>query len=80
MKNLKIHYFASLKEQCGKESEELTTNFHNYRQLYNDLMGRYKFSLPDSLIQVAVDDEFIPIDSEIKNNAKVVFIPPVAGG
>lgn len=79
MKSIKVKYFASLREQAGVESEEL--NFEGtYQELYQVLSSKYKFTLPKEMVQVAVNDEFTSMNGLIMENAKIVFIPPVAGG
>ena len=80
MKNIKIRYFALLKEKRGLGEEELKVETLTYKDLYEDLSKQYFFNLPVELIQVAVDDEFVSIHELIKDKARVVFIPPVAGG
>lgn len=80
MKKISIHYFALLREQASKDSEIISTGLKTYGQLYNHLKTEYGFSLNIDLVQVAVNDEFSAMDCEITNEAKVVFIPPVAGG
>ena len=80
MKNIKIRYFALLKEKRGLAEEELKVDILTYKDLYEDLSKKYFFTLPVEMIQVAVDDEFVAINDLIKDKARVVFIPPVAGG
>lgn len=80
MKLINIHYFALLKDQAGKEQESLEVELNTYRELYLYLANKYQFSLEDKLVQVAVNDEYSSLDSTISHQAKVVFIPPVAGG
>jgi sulfur-carrier protein len=80
MSSINIHYFALLREKSNKDQESLTTLSKTYEELYEELSEKYNFSLPASMIQVAVNDEFISMRDLIQDNSKVVFIPPVAGG
>jgi len=80
MKQIDIQYFALLREQAGASKETLTINCTTYAELYQQLKNKYQFTLPLEMIQVAVNDEFTRMNSEITNGARVVFIPPVAGG
>jgi molybdopterin synthase sulfur carrier subunit len=80
MKNIKIRYFALLKEKRGLAEEELKVDISTYKDLYEELSKKYVFTLPVEMIQVAVDDEFVAMNDLIKDKARVVFIPPVAGG
>lgn len=79
-KKITINYFAILRDHAGKNSETLETSCANYRELYSKLKEQYDFSLSECMIQVAVNDEFTTLEAPIVSGAKVVFIPPVAGG
>lgn len=80
MKSVNVQYFALLREEAGIEKEALSTPCETYGDLYCYLQKRYNFSLPIEMIQLAVNDEFTDLDSNIKEESRVVFIPPVAGG
>lgn len=80
MKNIKVRYFALLREQAKTENETLQTGCKTLGELYNSLKEKHGFSLPLEMIQVAVNDEFSHITSEVPEGARIVFIPPVAGG
>ncbi len=74
-----IKYFAILKEKAGVSSEEIIFE-GTYSELYESLSKKYNWDLPCDMIQVAVNDEFTSMNQEVLSNAKIVFIPPVAGG
>lgn len=80
MKSVNIQYFALLRDQAGKDSEKIQVSCKTYADLYNELSTKYQFSLPLKVIQVAVNDEFAKLTQEITDDARIVFIPPVAGG
>jgi molybdopterin synthase sulfur carrier subunit len=80
MKSVEVFYFALLREKAGKESEKIDVEASTYQDLYEELSSQYSFDLPCSMIHLAVDDEFHSMNSPIADNAKIVFIPPVAGG
>ena len=80
MKSIHIQYFAMLREKSGTEKEVIETNAQTYSELYLELSKRHDFDLSVSMIQVAVNDEFIDKNQNIVAGARVVFIPPVAGG
>lgn len=80
MKKINIQYFALLREQAGLEKETLDVSCKTYGELYEFLKEKHQFTLPLGMVQVAVNDEFSLIDLEISEGARVVFIPPVAGG
>jgi molybdopterin converting factor small subunit len=75
-----VQYYALFREQRGLSSEQRTTEAATLRQLYEELAGQFRFSLPSDRVQVAVDDEFADWDQPVKANSRIVFIPPVAGG
>jgi molybdopterin synthase sulfur carrier subunit len=74
-----IKYFALLREKANIESEEVSFE-GTYEELYKSLNEKYNFDLTPEMIMVAVNDEFTHMSGNVTPNAKVVFIPPVAGG
>lgn len=80
MKSIHIQYFAMLREKSGTEKEVIETNAQTYSELYLELSKRHDFDLSVSMIQVAVNDEFVDKNQNVVGGARVVFIPPVAGG
>lgn len=80
MPKLTVEYFASLREQAGIEREELTSLASTYGELYEELRRKHGFTLPLSMIQLAVNDEFSALDNPCVEGVNVVFIPPIAGG
>ncbi|AFY60302.1 molybdopterin converting factor subunit 1 [Synechococcus sp. PCC 6312] len=80
MNTINVRYFAALQEQAQLSEEIITTDLKTYGELYQWLASRYRFSLPLSQVQVAVNDHFLQLTDQITDQAQVVFIPPVAGG
>ncbi len=80
MKNINIRYFALLREERGTDTEEISVDCKTLAELYEFLKEKYNFSLTGKMIQVAVDDEFSRMSDPVRDNSKIVFIPPVAGG
>jgi molybdopterin synthase sulfur carrier subunit len=80
MPAINICYFALLREKAGVEEETFHTQTQTYGELFDELSAKYQFALPSSMIQVAVNDEFSSMSALLQEGAKVVFIPPVAGG
>ena len=79
-KNIRVQYFALLREQAGRSDESLTTTAHTPRELYDELRKRYPFSLAPEMLRVAVNTEFGDWSQTLSDGDAVVFIPPVAGG
>jgi len=80
IKNIKLHYYAILREQRGCDSETFQTSAQSPAQLYAELQKRFDFTLPFQNLRVAVNGEFRNEDTPLKDGDSVVFIPPVAGG
>lgn len=80
MKSVNVQYFALLRDQAGKDSETVQVECKTCADLYTELSGKYQFTLPLKMIQVAVNDEFSKLNQEITDGDRIVFIPPVAGG
>jgi molybdenum cofactor guanylyltransferase len=79
-REIRVQYFALLREQAGRSEEILNTRARTPRELYQELAARYPFTLPADLLRVAVNAEFGDWNQALKSRDAVVFIPPVAGG
>jgi molybdopterin-guanine dinucleotide biosynthesis protein A len=79
-RRLKVRYFAVLREQAGRSTEELETQAGTPRQLYDELRRLRGLTLAPEFLRVAVNDEFGDWRSPLADGDTVVFLPPVAGG
>lgn len=79
-REIRVQYYALLREQAGRSSETLQTRARTPRELYLELGARYPFTLPPEMLRVAVNAEFGEWTQPLKPGDAVVFIPPVAGG
>lgn len=79
-REIKVQYYALLREQAGRSDETLTTRARTPRDLYVELAARYPFTLAADMLRVAVNAEFGEWTQPLKAGDAVVFIPPVAGG
>jgi molybdopterin-guanine dinucleotide biosynthesis protein A len=79
-KQIRVQYYALLREEAGRSEEALATRAVNPRELFQELQARHPFSLPLSMLRVAVNDEFGDWSQSLADGDRVVFIPPVAGG
>jgi molybdenum cofactor guanylyltransferase len=77
---LKIQYYALMREQAGRSDETLETSAATPADLYTELAARYGFTLSREQLKVAVNSEFSDWSRKLAANDAVVFIPPVAGG
>ena len=78
--NIRLRYFAVLREQARRDSEELQTSFTTPAQLYAELKTEKGFAIDQDALRVAVNGDFVDFDYSLKDGDEVVFIPPVAGG
>jgi molybdopterin-guanine dinucleotide biosynthesis protein A len=77
---LRIQYFAVMREQAGRSEENLETAAATPADLYDELLKRYRFTLRREQLKVAVNGEFSDWFRPLAAGDSVVFIPPVAGG
>jgi molybdenum cofactor guanylyltransferase len=77
---LRIQYYALMREQAGRSEETLETSAATPADLYAELVARYGFTLAREQLKVAVNSEFSDWTRKLAANDAVVFIPPVAGG
>jgi len=77
---LKIQYFALMREQAGRSDETLETSAATPGDLFEELTARYGFTLSREQLKVAVNAEFSDWSRRLIPGDAVVFIPPVAGG
>jgi len=77
---LKVQYYALMREQAGRSEEIVETGAATPGDLYSELQARYGFTLSREQLKVAVNSEFAPWSRRLAAGDAVVFIPPVAGG
>ena len=79
-KTVRVSYFAILREQRGLGAEQVSTEAATAAELYEELRGLHRFTLPAGRVRVAINDEFGPWSSEVREGDALAFLPPVAGG
>jgi molybdopterin-guanine dinucleotide biosynthesis protein A len=79
-RELRVQYFALLREQAGRRDESVSTRAATARELFAELNARHHFTLTPEHLKVAVNAEFSDWSQPLKAGDTVVFIPPVAGG
>lgn len=77
---LTVRYFALLREQAGRSSEQLRSHARTPLQLYAELQSRRGLTLEPQFLRVAINDEFRDWQTPLTEGDTVVFLPPVAGG
>jgi molybdopterin-guanine dinucleotide biosynthesis protein A len=79
-RELRVQYFALLREQAGRRDEAVVTRAATPRELFGELAARHRFTLGTEHLKVAVNTEFADWSRPLAAGDTVVFIPPVAGG
>jgi len=79
-RQLRVQYFALLREQAGAREEMVATRAATPRELFAELAARHRFTLGSEHLKVAVNSEFAEWSRPLAAGDTVVFIPPVAGG
>jgi molybdenum cofactor guanylyltransferase len=77
---IKVQYYAILREQAARSEETVATAARTPRDLYAELQRRHPFSLGAESLRVAINAEFSDWSQPLVEGDAVVFIPPVAGG
>ena len=80
MTQVRVLYFASLRDAAGRDGEQVDTRAGSLRGLYEELRARHAFALPVGRVRVAVDGAFARWDDAPGEASEVAFIPPVSGG
>ena len=83
---LRLRFFASLKEQLGRDAEEIDVpaGVATVAALRTHLMkrgGEWQAAFAEKkLLRAAVNQEMAPAAAAIKAGDEVAFFPPVTGG
>ena len=78
---MKIHvrYYGMLSELVQKDTELLNLNASHLSEVIDTLQKKYP-GLIEKVYKVAVNDEIIDGDIELKDNFSMDLMPPFAGG
>lgn len=77
--NVRVLFFASLKEHLGKSEMQLElTTSPSVEALWKSLSSG-KDALPAQIL-FAVNHQYVKADYQIKDGDEVAFFPPVTGG
>ena len=82
--NLRVKYFASIREAVGQGSEELEARGETLGALREELIARgepYASALARGrAVRMAVDQVMSDESAALRDGAEVAFFPPVTGG
>ena len=82
--NLKIRYFASIRETVGQGGETLATRSETLGALRDELIARgepYASALArGKAVRMALDQDMSDETAALREGCEVAFFPPVTGG
>ncbi len=82
--NVKIRYFASIREAVGQGSEALQTRSETLGALRDELIARgepYATVLARGrVVRMALDQDMSDEAAALREGCEVAFFPPVTGG
>ncbi|MDB5856474.1 MAG: moaD [Ramlibacter sp.] len=82
--NLRVKYFASVREAVGQGSETLQTGAATLAALRDELIARgepYASALArGKAVRMALDQAMCEESAALREGAEVAFFPPVTGG
>lgn len=82
--NLRIRYFASIREAVGQGSETLQTRSETLGALRDELIARgepYAAALArGKSVRMALDQDMVDESAALREGCEVAFFPPVTGG
>jgi sulfur-carrier protein len=77
---LRLLYFASLRDQAGRDVEEIETTAASAHDVYRQARERHGFALDQDRLRVAINGQFADWKQALADGDEVVFLPPVSGG
>lgn len=82
--NIRLKFFASIREGIGHSDETLQTSSSNVGQVRDELIARggvYADMLSrDRVLRCAFNHTMVSDDTPISEGGEVAFFPPVTGG
>ena len=76
--SVRVKFFASLREQLGRDGEELDSSTCNtVADVWEQVSGSR--TMPENLL-AAVNLEYVSVSHPVRDEDEVAFFPPVTGG
>lgn len=76
-----VSYYALLRSVRGLAEETIHLEAQETgRSLYQRLQKANDFPLAEHQVRLAINDNFVPMETPLNHRDHVVFIPPVQGG
>ena len=79
---IRVKFFAILRERagCGAVTKEMADG-STVADLWRELQKDYaKLDVPGIRMLYAVNQNYVGVDQQLKDQDEVVFLPPVSGG
>lgn len=80
VRQIRLRYFAILREHVGSSCEKRETTSTTVGELYNEINEEKNFDLEKESIRIALNGDFVELNCSLTDGDEIVFIPPVAGG
>jgi molybdopterin converting factor small subunit len=80
VKNIKVRYFATYREETGIGSETVSSGADTPAELFAECSSRHEGLQSYSTALVAINDEMSDWNTALCEGDEVLFFPPVAGG
>jgi molybdopterin-guanine dinucleotide biosynthesis protein A len=75
-----VEFCGPLREEAGTRSEEIQTTAATAAGLWEELRMTKNFSLGIEAVRVAINDEFQPWTTPLRDRDRLALFPPFAGG
>ncbi len=79
-KELRVQYFAALREAAGTGEELVHSTARTAAELYDEVAARHCFPWQRAHLRVALNEKVEPWTAELRDGDTVVFLAPFAGG
>ncbi len=76
---ININYFASLREEIGRGEDVINSDEMSLTAEKVWVLATGQECLPDKVL-VAVNQEYVDLDTAVVDGDEVAFFPPVTGG
>ena len=78
---VKIRLFAYLRDECGFETKYFDTENSVLEEILSEILEEFPCLLKyDDNILVALNKEFVPLDTEANEGDEIALFPPLSGG
>lgn len=76
---IKVCYFASLRETIGRAEDQLTIDHEAVNALEVWKLATHQDTLPDNIL-IAQNHDYIDANTMVNDGDEIAFFPPVTGG